>query len=93
MPGWSTAGEVRAKRVGGINAHMPRIRVAVLPPQLAAGTDTHLTQMEMKTAFGPSDRVSKQTEREHTVSFKPLKRNWFILHRTHCILSGFTVQN
>lgn len=93
VPGWRTAGAVRVKRVGGTDAHMPQVRVAVLSPQLAAGTDTPLTQTEVKTAFGPSDRVNKQTKREHTVSFKPPKRNWCILHRHHSIISGVTVQN
>lgn len=93
VPGWRTAGAVRVKRVGGTDAHMPQVRVAVLSPQLAAGTDSPLTQTEVKTAFGPSDRVNKQTKREHTVSFKPPKRNWCILHRHHSIISGVTVQN
>lgn len=64
-----------------------------LPPQLAAGTHSHLTQMERKTAFGPGERVSNQTQRKHSVSFQPLSRNWWILDHTNCILSGFIVQH
>lgn len=87
--GWGK-GCPRATRPGGTSNVPPLLS---LRSWLQVLIVSHSTQIERKTAFSPGERVSKHTQRKHTVSFQPLRRNWWILDRTVCILSGFTVQH
>lgn len=63
----------------GMSAHMLHTQGAAVPPLPSLPSWLSFDQMETKTAFGPTDRVSEQTQRKHPVRSKPLSRNWWIL--------------
>lgn len=83
--GWSTVGAVRGGEKGCPHATCPRDTRKSQPCSPSPAGCSLSTQMERKTAFGPGEGVSKQTQRKHTATFQPLSRNWWILDHTHCI--------